>query len=195
MFTGIIKDVGHVSGIDDSRGDLRFTIQTALDLSDIHIGASISCDGCCLTVVEKGDDWFSVDASKETLTKTILKQWTVQSRINLEASLKVGDELGGHMVSGHVDGVLSVLKIKREGDSHRVVLSLPENFEKLVASKGSIALNGISLTVNEVTDDTFGVNIIPHTWMNTNMCALQVGDSMNFEIDTMARYVARIMGN
>ncbi|MAH06127.1 MAG: riboflavin synthase [Alphaproteobacteria bacterium] len=194
MFTGIVKDVGQVKAVDEGRGDLRFTIQTALDLSQIKIGASVSCDGCCLTVVDIGDDWFSVDASKETLNKTILDEWTTCSRINLEPSLTMGEELGGHLVSGHVYGVLTIKAIKREGDSHRIVFDIPEGFEHLIAPKGSIALNGISLTVNDVTDADFGVNIIPHTWMNTNMSSLQVGDEMNFEIDMLARYVARIMG-
>lgn len=194
MFTGIVKDVGQVMSVDESRGDLRFVIQTALDVSKIAIGASVSCDGCCLTVVEIGEDSFSVDSSKETLAKTILDEWTVRSRINLEPSLTVGDELGGHIVNGHVDGVLTIAKIKREGDSHRLVFNMPEGFAHMIAPKGSIALNGVSLTVNEVTDECFGVNIIPHTWMHTNMSSLQVGDEMNFEIDTLARYVARIMG-
>lgn len=194
MFTGIVKDVGQVKAVDEGRGDLRFTIQTALDLTQIVIGASIACDGCCLTVVAIGEDWFSVDASRETLSKTMLDEWTTCSRINLEPSLTVGDELGGHLVSGHVDGVLTVKAIKREGDSHRVIFNMPEGFEKFIAQKGSIALNGISLTVNDVTDEDFGVNIIPHTWMNTNMSSLQVGDEMNFEIDMLARYVARMLG-
>jgi riboflavin synthase len=194
MFTGIVRDVGQIMSVDESRGDLRFAIQTALDVSEITIGASISCDGCCLTVVSIGEDSFSVDASKETLSKTILDEWTLCSRVNLEPSLQMGDELGGHMVSGHIDGVLTINAIKREGDSHRLVFDMPADFKHLIAPKGSIALNGISLTVNEVTDDVFGVNIIPHTWMHTNMASLQVGDEMNFEIDMLARYVARIMG-
>lgn len=195
MFTGIVKDVGQINSVDESRGDLRFVIQTALDLSKVEVGASISCDGVCLTVVKINGDSFAVDASKETLTKTILDEWTVCSRVNLEPSLTMGDELGGHMVSGHVDGVLTIKSIKREGDSHRMVFEMPEGFSKLIAPKGSIALNGVSLTVNDVSDDSFGVNIIPHTWMNTNMASLREGDEMNFEIDMLARYVARIMGN
>lgn len=194
MFTGIVRDVGQILSVDEGRGDLRFVIQTALDLSKVEIGASIACDGCCLTVVSVDDNSFSVDASKETLDKTIIDEWTVCSRVNLEPSLQMGDELGGHMVSGHVDGVLTIKSIKREGDSHRIVFAMPEGFEKLIAPKGSIALNGISLTVNDVSDEEFGVNIIPHTWMHTNMSSLQSGDEMNFEIDMLARYVARIMG-
>lgn len=194
MFTGIVRDVGQIVSVDESRGDLRFTIQTALDIANLETGASVACDGCCLTVVSVDDNSFSVDASKETLNKTILDEWTTCTRVNLEPSLQMGDELGGHMVSGHVDGTLTIKSIKREGDSHRVVFDMPEGFENLIAPKGSIALNGISLTVNDVTDEDFGVNIIPHTWMHTNMSSLQVGDEMNFEIDMLARYVARIMG-
>ena len=194
MFTGIITDVGKIISIDESRGDKRFTIQTSFDMDAVPMGASIACSGCCLTVVEKTNDSFVVDVSAESLSKTNLGKWEEGSKVNLEQSLKLGDEMGGHIVSGHVDGLAEVLSITPEGDSHRLKFSVPEEFSKFIAPKGSVALDGISLTVNEVVGNTFGVNIIPHTWDVTTMGDLKVGDHLNFEIDTIARYVARMIG-
>lgn len=191
MFTGIINAMGHVVTVDESRGDKRFVISTPWDMALFSIGASIACSGCCLTVVDKDKNNFVVDVSNETLSKTNLSLWQQGTRIHLEPSLKMGDEMGGHMVSGHVDGVAEIISIVPDGDSHRVRLRLPQAFKKYVAAKGSIALDGISLTVNDVDDDVFGVNIIPHTWAVTNFGHARVGDVMNFEVDMMARYVAR----
>ncbi|MCB9965235.1 MAG: riboflavin synthase [Rhodospirillales bacterium] len=193
MFTGIITDIGTIVAVDDSRGDKRFTIQTSFDMERVPLGASIACSGCCLTVVEKDADKFVVDVSAESLSKTILGEWQVGTHINLEQSLKLGDDLGGHMVSGHVDGVARLESLTPDGDSHRLVFSVPKEFSKLIAPKGSIALDGISLTVNEVEGNHFGVNIIPHTWNVTTMGGKRPGDVFNFEIDTIARYVARIL--
>ncbi len=194
MFTGIITDIGTIINIDETLGDRRFIIQTSFDMDHIPLGASIACSGCCLTVIAKTANSFSVDVSAESLSKTNLGKWAQGTKINLEKSLKMGDELGGHMVSGHVDGLATLEKISREGDSHRLVFSVPKEFAKFIAPKGSIALDGISLTVNEVEGNTFGVNIIPHTWQVTTMGNLETGDHLNFEIDTIARYVARMIG-
>ena len=193
MFTGIITDVGTVTHIDETRGDKRFTIKTAFDLNKVPMGASIACSGCCLTVVEKTNNTFSVDVSAESLSKTNLGSWKEGSKVNLEQSLKLGDELGGHIVSGHVDGLAKLVKLEKEGDSHRLVFSVPDEFSKFMAPKGSVALDGISLTVNEVEGNRFGVNIIPHTWDVTSMGQRQVGDHLNFEVDTIARYVTRML--
>jgi riboflavin synthase len=193
MFTGIITDSGTITKIDASRGDKRFWIQTSYDLDKIAIGASIACAGCCLTVVEKNNDQFAVDVSAETLSKTNLGQWEEGTRINLEQSLKMGDELGGHIVSGHVDGLARLERITPDGDSHRLTFSVPQEFAKFIAPKGSIALDGISLTVNEVDGNRFGVNIIPHTWDVTTMGDRKPGDTLHFEIDMLARYVARMV--
>ena len=193
MFTGIITDVGTVTHIDETRGDKRFTIKTAFDLNNVPMGASIACSGCCLTVVEKTNNTFSVDVSAESLSKTNLGSWKEGSKVNLEQSLKLGDELGGHIVSGHVDGLAKLVSLEKEGDSHRLVFSVPDEFSKFMAPKGSVALDGISLTVNEVEGNRFGVNIIPHTWDVTSMGQRQVGDHLNFEVDTIARYVARMV--
>jgi len=191
MFTGIITDMGTVRAVDRSGGDVRFTIQTAFDLAQIPLGASIACAGCCLTVVEKGEDWFAVDVSQESFSKTTLGSWDVGRRINLEQSLKVGDELGGHLVSGHVDGIAEIVSVTPEGGSHRLKVKVPEEFAKYVAPKGSVALDGISLTVNEVEGNIFGVNIIPHTWEVTTLGRVEAGTNLNFEVDLLARYVAR----
>lgn len=192
MFTGIIQDIGRVRSIEKS-GDWRVEIETALDLVATPLGASIACSGCCLTVVEKGADWFAVDVSGETLEKTSLKSWEEGMAVNLEPSLKLGDELGGHIVSGHVDGLAQLIEIKADGDSHRLTLQVPEALAGFIAQKGSVALDGISLTVNDVEGTMFGVNIIPHTWEHTTLSGKKPGESLNIEIDMLARYVARML--
>jgi len=199
MFTGIITDVGTVEHIEN-RGDLRVRIRTAYGPEGIALGASIACDGVCLTVVDRGAEgngaWLDVDVSAETLARTNLREgrraWVPGRRINLERALRLGDELGGHIVSGHVDGLAEIIGIVAEGDSKRVTLRVPERLARFVAPKGSVALNGTSLTVNEVAGATFGVNIIPHTLSHTTFGESEVGDMVNVEIDTLARYVARL---
>lgn len=194
MFTGIITDVGTVTRVDDTRGDKRFEITTTWDMTEVPMGASIACSGCCLTVIAKTKHSFSVDVSAESLSKTNLGAWDEGTKINLESSLKFGDELGGHLVSGHVDGLATLVSITPDGDSYRLKIRAPQDLKQFIAPKGSIALNGISLTVNEVEDDVFGINIIPHTWQVTTMGQSKVGDHINMEIDMLARYVARILG-
>lgn len=194
MFTGIITDVGTVTRVDDTRGDKRFEITTNWDMTDVPMGASIACSGCCLTVIAKTKNSFSVDVSAESLSKTNLGSWVEGTKINLESSLKFGDELGGHLVSGHVDGLATLLSMTPDGDSFRFKIRAPQDLKQFIAPKGSIALNGISLTVNEVEDDVFGINIIPHTWDVTTMGQSKAGDAINMEIDMLARYVARILG-
>ncbi|WP_272006681.1 riboflavin synthase [Roseovarius sp. ZX-A-9] len=191
MFTGIITDQGDVRQLDQ-RGDLRARIGCGYDTSRIDIGASIACDGVCLTVIELGSDWFDVEISAETVSRTNLSDWRVGRRVNLERALKVGDELGGHIVSGHVDGVAEVVGIEAEGDSTRVTLRAPEALARFIAPKGSVALNGTSLTVNEVDGCDFGINFIPHTKDVTTWGQVALGDAVNLEIDTLARYVARL---
>ena len=191
MFTGIITDIGRVRSIRATDRDRRFEIETRFDLSSVDLGASISHAGCCLTVVEKGEGWFAVEVSGETLSKTTLDQWAEGSPINLERAAKVGDELGGHIVSGHVDGVGEVISVDPEGGSHRVRIRVPRPLHRYIAPKGSITVEGVSLTVNEVEDDTFGVNIIPHTWEVTTLGRLEPGARVNLEIDMLARYLAR----
>jgi riboflavin synthase len=195
MFTGIITDVGTVQLIA-KRGDTTIKIATAFDPAAIAIGASIACSGACLTVIAKGgkagEAWFSVEASAETLSKTTLGGWSVGSRVNLERSLKVGDEIGGHIVSGHVDGVGDVVSVTPEGDSVRYKIKAPKQLAKFIAPKGSIALDGTSLTVNEVDGNAFGVNIIPHTAKVTTWGGVKAGDKINIEIDMLARYLARL---
>lgn len=191
MFTGIITDIGKVQRIE-RRGDTRFVIATRYDMDTVDIGASIACSGPCLTVVDKGPGWFAVDASAETLSKTTLGQWAVDSAINLERALKVGDELGGHIVTGHIDGCAEILSLRPEGDSVRFVFQAPAALSRYIASKGGVALDGISLTVNEVEGDTFGVNVIPHTRKMTTLGGLQPGARVNLEIDILARYVGRL---
>ena len=191
MFTGIVTDVGRVRAVRDTNRDRRFEIETAYDLSTIDIGASISHAGCCLTVVEKAADWFAVEASGETLEVTTLGDWTAGRRVNLERAARVGDELGGLIVSGHVDGVGEVLSVDEEGGSHRVRIRAPRPLHRFIAPKGSITLEGVSLTVNEVADDVFGVNLIPHTWEVTTLGGLASGAKVNLEIDMLARYLAR----
>ena len=191
MFTGIISDMGTLRGIE-RRGDMRARIGTSYDTDSIEIGASIACDGVCLTVVALGPDWFEVDVSAETLSRSNLDTWASDHRVNLERALKVGDELGGHIVSGHVDGVAEIVGMHEEGDSTRVTLRAPEDLARFIAQKGSVALNGTSLTVNEVEGLEFGINFIPHTKAVTTWGKASVGDHVNLEIDTLARYVARL---
>ena len=191
MFTGIVTDIGDIRSLE-RRGDLRARIGTRYDTAGIDIGASIACSGVCLTVVQLGPDWFDVEISAETLDKTNIGQWAVGQKINLERALKVGDELGGHIVSGHVDGLAEIIEMRPEGDSVRFVFDAPRALARFIAPKGSVALDGTSLTVNEVEDTRFGVNIIPHTQEVTTWGASKVGDKVNLEIDTLARYVARL---
>ena len=194
MFTGIITDIGRVLDLEQ-RGDLRARIGTAYDVAGIDLGASIACDGVCLTVIALGTDpqpWFDVEISAETLSKTSIGGWTKGRRINLERALRVGDELGGHIVSGHVDGLAEVVALRREGDSTRVTFRAPDALAGFIAPKGSVALNGTSLTVNEVNGADFGINFIPHTQTMTTWGDVAVGQFVNLEIDTMARYVARL---
>ena len=193
MFTGIITHIGEIAAIEDQRGDTRFHVRSDLPLNAVEIGASIACSGVCLTVVEKSGDKFAVDVSAETLSKTHLGQWQVGTKINLERALKMGDELGGHIVSGHVDGLASIETISKEGDSHRLKISVPADLSAFIAPKGSVTLEGISLTVNEVEGNVFGVNIIPHTWDNTTLGGRKIGDHLHLEIDMLARYVARLL--
>ncbi|PCJ33762.1 MAG: riboflavin synthase [Alphaproteobacteria bacterium] len=196
MFTGIITDVGTIRKISKN-GDARILLNTLFDTNTIDIGASIACSGVCLTVVDKGDDWFAVDVSAETLSCSNLGGWTEGSCVNLERALKVGDELGGHIVTGHVDGVGEILSITPEGESKRFCFSVPANLAKYIAEKGSVTINGVSLTVNEVIDERdktsfFGINIIPHTQEKTTFSEMKIGDKVNLEIDVLARYVARM---
>jgi riboflavin synthase len=191
MFTGIITDVGRVRAVRSTDRDRRFEVETGFDLSTVDIGASISHAGCCLTVVEKGDHWFAVEVSGETLSKTTLDGWQAGTPVNLERAAKVGDELGGHIVSGHVDGVGEVVSVTSEGGSYRVQIRVPRPLHRYIAPKGSITVEGVSLTVNEVEDDVFGVNLIPHTWEVTTLGALKPGAKVNLEIDMLARYLAR----
>lgn len=194
MFTGIVTDIGKVLSLEQ-RGDLRARIGTGYDVGGIDIGASIACNGVCLTVIALGrepQNWFDVEISAETVGATNVGGWQVGSRLNLERALKVGDELGGHIVSGHVDGVAEVVGMRDEGDSTRVTFRAPEALARFIAPKGSVALNGTSLTVNEVSGADFGVNFIPHTKTATTWRDVALGDLINLEIDTMARYVARL---
>ncbi len=194
MFTGIITDIGKILELEQ-RGDLRARIGTSYDVDGIDIGASIACNGVCLTVIALGRDpqnWFDVEISAETVGATNVGGWAVDTLLNLERALKVGDELGGHIVSGHVDGVAEVVGMRDEGDSTRVTFRAPEELAKFIAPKGSVALDGTSLTVNEVDGRDFGINFIPHTKTATTWGSVGVGDLINLEIDTMARYVARL---
>ena len=191
MFTGIVTDIGDIRSLE-RRGDLRARIGTGYETHGIDIGASIACSGVCLTVVQLGSDWFDVEISAETLDKTNVGAWGVGQKINLERALKVGDELGGHIVSGHIDGLATITEMRPEGDSVRYTFEAPRNLARFIAPKGSVALDGTSLTVNEVEGTRFGVNIIPHTQEVTTWGASKVGDKVNLEIDTLARYVARL---
>lgn len=191
MFTGIVTDIGRVRKVEQTARDRRYEVETVWDTSGIDLGASISHAGCCLTVTEKGPGWFAVEVSGETLSKTNLGDWAEGRRVNLERAAKLGDELGGHIVSGHVDGLGKVVSITPEGGSHRIKIEAPAPLHRFIAPKGSITVDGVSLTVNAVEGRVFGLNIIPHTWEATTLGGLKVGDAVNLEIDMLARYLAR----
>lgn len=195
MFTGIITDIGTIRSAEQC-GDLRLVIGCGFDMDGVAIGASIACSGTCLTVVAKGEDSFAVDLSAETVARTASGLWSVGGRLNLERALKVGEELGGHIVTGHVDGVGTVTEILPEGGSHRVTIAVPPQVAPYIAPKGSVTVDGVSLTVNDVRDQgsnsSFCVNIIPHTWDVTTLGTLAVGRQLNIEIDILARYLARM---
>jgi riboflavin synthase len=193
MFTGIITDVGTVRSIDEADGGRHLSIATAYDTATIGIGASIACCGACLTAVDRGAGWFAADASGETLACTTLGDWRVGTRVNLERALTPSSELGGHMVLGHVDGVATIAGIRRDGDSRRVEIDAPAELARFIAAKGSVAVDGVSLTVNGIAGGRFGVNIIPHTWDHTASADYAVGTRVNLEIDVIARYVARLL--
>jgi len=197
MFTGIVTDVGTVRSAEQ-RGDLRLVVGTSYDLDTVDLGASISCSGVCLTVVDKGEDWFAVDVSGETVSKTAANRWREGARLNLERALRLGDELGGHIVTGHVDAVATVVGTCPDGDSTRVGIGVPKELAPTIAPKGSIALDGVSLTVNDVRDAEdgsthFSVNIIPHTAQHTTLVELAHGQQLNVEIDVLARYIGRML--
>lgn len=191
MFTGIITHIGTVSELEKSEAGVHLTMQADFDLGDVEMGASINHAGVCLTVVDKSEDTYRLDVSNETLAVTTLGQWGVGSRVNIERALKVGDELGGHIVSGHVDGVARLLNVAPDGDSFRLRFEAPTPLHRFIAPKGSVALDGISLTVNEVDGQMFGVNIIPHTWTFTTLADVAEGGLVNLEVDRLARYAAR----
>jgi riboflavin synthase len=193
MFTGIVTDLGRVRAVLPG-GDTGYEIETRYDTGTMAIGASIACSGVCLTAIERGPGWFRVQASAETRARSTLGGWRVGTPVNLERSLKLGDELGGHLVAGHVDGVGRLISERAEGDSVRLVFEAPAALAPGIASKGSVAVDGVSLTVNEVTGARFGVNIIPHTRAVTSLGSLKVGDPVNLELDLIVRYVARLMG-
>jgi riboflavin synthase len=196
MFTGIITDVGRVMRAEQ-RGDLRLTVGCGYDMDAVDLGASIACSGVCLTVVDKGADWFAVDISAETLRRTADGAWREGARLNLERALKLGDELGGHIVTGHVDAVGEVESVADVGDSRRVIIVAPAEVARYIAAKGSVSLDGVSLTVNEVDSVSdgvrFAVNIIPHTAAQTSLSGLTPGRRLNIEIDILARYIGRMM--
>lgn len=197
MFTGIVTDVGTVRSVEQ-RGDLRLQVQTGYDLDTVDLGASIACSGVCLTVVDKGEDWFAVDVSAETVSRTAADQWREGARLNLERSLRMGDELGGHIVTGHVDAVAEVVGVCPEGDSTRIGVSVPRALGPMIAPKGSISLDGVSLTVNDVRDADdatthFSINIIPHTAQNTTLGEIKPGRQLNVEVDVLARYIDRML--
>ncbi len=196
MFTGIVSDIGTITKVEE-RGDLRLVISCHYDMSGVDIGASIACSGACLTVVDKGSDWFAIDISAESISKTAKSMWVEGRTLNLERALKVGDELGGHIVTGHVDAVGDVISIETEGDSHPILIRAPKEIAPYLAPKGSITVDGISLTVNTVDDQAdgstiFGLNIIPHTASVTTFADLKAGDQVNLEIDILARYLFRM---
>jgi len=191
MFTGIITDIGRVRSVRQTQRDRRYEIETAWDTVSIDLGASISHAGCCLTVTEKGPGWFAVEVSGETLSQTTLGGWSEGDPVNLERATKVGDELGGHIVSGHVDGLGRVVAVTPDGGSHRLDIEVPAPLHRFIAPKGSITVDGVSLTVNAVEGRAFGLNIIPHTWTATTLGRLKPDDAVNLEIDMLARYLAR----
>jgi len=191
MFTGIVTDIGRVRDVRETERDRRYEIETAWDTVGIDLGASISHAGCCLTVVEKGAGWFAVEVSNETLSRTNLGRWKAGDGVNLERAAKLGDEMGGHVVSGHVDGLGRVVSITPEGGSHRIEVEAPAPLHRYIAAKGSITVDGVSLTVNAVDGRVFSLNIIPHTWEATTLGRLNPGDAVNLEIDMLARYLAR----
>ena len=195
MFTGIITDIGTVARVE-SPGDTRVVVSTAYDTATVDLGASIACSGVCLTVVDKGPNWFAVDVSGETISRTAKDQWTEGRKFNLERAMKLGDELGGHIVTGHVDGLGTVVALAEEGGSHRVTIRAGADIAPFIAPKGSVTVDGVSLTVNSVKDIDgeveFGLNIIPHTWAVTTLGTIQMGQSVNIEIDVLARYLQRM---
>jgi riboflavin synthase len=195
MFTGIVTDIGTIDRVE-ALADTRVVIRTSYDTSTVDLGASISCSGVCLTVIDKGPNWFAVDVSRETISRTAQGQWSEGRRLNLERALRLGEELGGHIVTGHVDGIGEVVSVTEEGGSHRVRITAGPEIAPFVAPKGSVTLDGVSLTVNEVEDSpagvTFGVNIIPHTAAVTTFGSLAAGDPINIEIDVLARYLQRM---
>ena len=197
MFTGIVTDIGTVRSAEQ-RGDLRLVIETEYDMDTVELGASIACSGACLTVVDKGEDWFAVDLSGETVSKTASDHWREGARLNLERSLRLGDEIGGHIVTGHVDAVGNVVGVVPEGDSRRVAIAVPRTLGGMIAAKGSVALDGVSMTVNEVADgedgtSAFTVNVIPHTAQHTTLGELAADRQLNVEVDVLARYIDRML--
>jgi riboflavin synthase len=194
MFTGIISAIGRIDDIQKP-GDWRLKITTPWDCAKIDLGASIACSGVCLTVIERDADWFAVEVSAESLSRTTIGTWQAGTPINLERALRLGDELGGHIVSGHVDGLAIIDQITRSGDSHELKISVPDALSKFIAEKGSVSLDGISLTVNAIEGSRFGVNIIDHTWGHTTLGHATIGQHLNLEIDMLARYVSRLISS
>lgn len=192
MFTGIITDIGTVESANKN-GDTKMVIRTAYDTNTLLIGASVACSGACMTVIDKGDGWFAIEVSDESLERTTMRRWQSGTKLNLERALKMGEELGGHILTGHVDNVAVVDDIIPVGDSHKLVLAIPASLQHFVAEKGSVALDGVSLTVNGVEGNIFWVNLIPHTWKHTTLSLLKEGDELNMEIDMLARYIGRWM--
>jgi riboflavin synthase len=196
MFTGIVTDIGTVRKAQQ-RGDLRLEIETGYDLDTVDLGASIACSGVCLTVVDKGGDWFAVDVSSETISRTPKNMWSDGAKLNLERSLRLGDELGGHIVTGHVDAIGEVVDARPEGDSTRIEVRVPDALGPMIAAKGSVALDGVSLTVNTVQDAgdaaLFTINIIPHTAQETTFAGIAAGRQLNVEVDVLARYINRML--
>ncbi len=196
MFTGLIRDIGEIVALDKPQGgDLRASIKTNFDPKDLSLGASIACWGVCLTVVNYKNGVFDVQASSETLSKTKLGDWTVGTKINLEPSLRMGDELGGHFVFGHVDGLAQITAIREEGDSHHMTIKPPADLHKFMAAKGSVSLDGTSLTINKVNAEDFEIMIIPHTWVHTTFSQVKTGGLLHIEVDMLARYAARLLNS
>jgi len=192
MFTGIIQEIGTIEKIE-TKGDWKLSVSASFPMDTIELGSSVACEGICLTVIEKTDHCFAVQLSAETLSKTTARWWRVGTLVNIERALRMGDELGGHLVAGHVDGVLKIVSVEEEKDSLRYRFEIPSEFTPFLASKGSITLDGISLTVNEVEGQIFGINIIPHTQKETTIGGKKPGDLLNFEIDLIARYVGNML--